>query len=156
MPTRTNRRTGLAALTTVGLWALFGAAVCRAAESPAILFLGDADNHVAAGLRALEVPFQAVSARELIRGDVCLFDYRVLIGGMDVRRDGLGSIGAAIEAFVKTGGVVLGFRSPDAEPWLPSPLEKDRAYALGQVLAPEHPVFTTPHEIGRASCRERV
>ena len=153
MPTRTNRRTGWAALTIAGLWALFGAAVCRAAESPAILFLGDADNHVAAGLRALEVPFQAVSARELIRGDVCLFDYRVLIGGMDVRRDGLGSIGAAIEAFVKTGGVVLGFRSPDAEPWLPSPLEKDRAYALGQVLAPEHPVFTTPHAFDEAALR---
>ena len=123
------------------------------AEESAILLVGDRSNHVASGLQALELPFRDVSVGDLIEGDICLFDYRVLVCGMDVRRDGLVSMTDAIQAFVQTGGVILCFRSSDSEPWLPAPLKKDRAYTLGKVLAPRHPVFTTPHALSDTTLR---
>ena len=129
------------------------AATLFAAEPPAILFVGDQTNHVAAGLGALELPFDAVSQADLIEGDACLFDYRVLVFGMDVRREGLGPIEHAVRAFVETGGVALCFRSSGGDPWLPEPLAKDRAYTFGKLLAPQHPIFTTPHKIDEAKLR---
>ena len=131
---------------------LYGAPLF-AAEPPAILFVGDDTNHVASGLRALELSFDTVSQIDLVTGDACLFDYRVLVFGMDVRRTGLSPIDQAIGAFVETGGVALCFRSSDGDPWLPVPLRKDRAYTFGKVLAPEHPIFTTPHEMDDAKLR---
>ena len=124
-----------------------------AAESPEILFVGDQTNHVASGLRALELPFDTISPVDLIKGDVCLFDYSVVVFGMDVRRTGLAAIGRAVGAFVETGGVALCFRSSDADPWLPIPLQKDRAYAFGKVLVSEHPIFTTPHKMDEAALK---
>ena len=44
---------------------------------------------------------------------------------------------------------MLGFRSSDPEPWLPAPLAKDRAYGLGEVLVPQHPIFNRPHALDR-------
>lgn len=127
--------------------------VGSAAEEPEILFLGDKTNHVASGLRALNEPFRDVSAGGLIKGDVCLFDHRVLICGMDVRRVGLSSIRDAIRAFAETGGVVLAFRSSQVEPWLPAPVKKDRAYTLGKMLASGHAIFNTPHTFDEATLR---
>ncbi|MFH1920501.1 MAG: hypothetical protein ABIP48_11525, partial [Planctomycetota bacterium] len=97
--------------------------------------------------------FRDVSAGGLMEGDVCLFDHRVLVCGMDVRRDGLSSISGAIQAFAEIGGVVLAFRSSQGDPWLPAPPEKDRAYTLGKVLAPEHAIFNTPHSLDEATLR---
>ena len=151
MPKRRNRWTNGTGMILFAFFALLRAGTSSAAESPAVVFVGDQSNHVASGLRALDVPFQQVSEKDLIRGDVCLFDHRVLICGMDVRPSGLGSIGDAVRAFAEMGGVVLCFRSPDPDPWVPSPLKKDRAYTLGQVLAPEHPIFTTPHAMDEAA-----
>ena len=99
--------------------------ITSAAEVPAVLFVGDGDNHVASGLRALQVPFDEASVSDLVLGKVCLFDYGVLVFGMDVRRTGLESIKDAVAAFVEVGGAVLCFRSPDPDPWLPVSLEKE-------------------------------
>jgi len=140
-------------MTSFVLSAFLLATAGSAADDSAILFLGDKSNHVALGLRALDVPFRDVSASSLIKGDVCLFDHRVLVCGMDVRRDGLSSMGGAIRTFAETGGVVLAFRSSQADPWLPAPVEKDRAYSLGKVLVPEHAIFNVPHVFDPATLR---
>jgi len=136
------------------LAAFLCATIASAAEDSEILFVGDRSNYVASGLHALEVPFRDVSPGDLINGDVCLFDYRVLVYGMDVRRDGLSSIKDAVQAFAETGGVVLCFRSSSGDPWLPATVRKDRAYALGKMLDPEHAIFNTPHEFDEAALRD--
>ena len=129
------------------------AASLFAAEQPTILFVGEQTNRVASGLGALELPFDTVSQANLIEGDAYLFDYRVLVFGMDVSREGFGPIEHAIRAFVETGGVALCFRSSGGDPWLPVPLGKDRAYAFDKVLVPKHPIFTTPHKMDEGKLR---
>ncbi|MFV1965795.1 MAG: beta-L-arabinofuranosidase domain-containing protein [Pirellulaceae bacterium] len=124
-----------------------------ATEEADVLFIGAGSNHVASGLRALEVPFREVTASGLIKGDACVFDHRVLICGMDVRREGFAEIKDAVRAFAETGGVVLCFRSSNDDPWLPSPLKKDRTYTLGKRLVPEHAIFNTPHVLDEAKLR---
>ncbi len=145
-----NRRTGRWAL-AAGMVVILFATAGFAAESPAVLFVGDKDNYVAAGLGALEVPYDEASVNDLVQGKVCLFDYGVLVFGMDVRRTGLHSIGDVVAAFAEVGGTVLCFRSSDGDSWLPVPLARDRAYALGEVLVPEHPIFNKPHAMERAT-----
>ena len=66
----------------------FTASVSPADEPPAILFLGGDGKHVASGLQALDLPFDQASMENLVQGDVCLFDYRVVICGMDERPHG--------------------------------------------------------------------
>ena len=129
---------------------ILAANLSAAREMPSVLFVGDSDNHVASGLRALQIPFDQASLNELIQGNACLFDYSVLAFGMDVRRTGLKSMKDAVTAFAEVGGVVLCFRSSDADAWLPVGLERDRAYALGEVLVPDHPIFNKPHPFDRA------
>ncbi len=146
-------RPGAAGMKSFVLLVFLCGTVGSAANESEILFLGDKTNHVASGLRALNVPFREVSAGGLIKGDVCLFDHRVLVCGMDVRRDGLSSIRDAIRAFAETGGVVLAFRASQAEPWLPTSVRKDRAYTLGKMLAPDHAIFNTPHAFDGATLR---
>ena len=151
MKPRNRRLAASTGITAFLLCVLFCVTVSSGAEAPAVLFVGDDDNPVASGLQALQVPFAQASVRELIQGELCLFDYRVLVIGMDVRRSGLHSIKDALAAFAEVGGVVLCFRSSDADPWLPAPLERDRAYALGEVLTPDHPIFNKPHVFDRAA-----
>ena len=131
--------------------AFLAATVSGAAEPSSVLFVGDSDNHVASGLQALQIPFDESSVKDLIQGNACLFDYSVLVFGMDVSRTGLESIRDAMAAFAEVGGVILCFRSSTADPWLPAPLERDRAYALGEVLVPDHPIFNKPHPFDRAA-----
>ncbi|NLS91470.1 MAG: hypothetical protein GXX96_04710 [Planctomycetaceae bacterium] len=151
MVRRTKRWAVAVGVATYAFTVILCATSGLAAEKAAVLFVGDSDNHVASGLRALQVPFDESSVNDLVQGEVCLFDYGVLVLGMDVGRTGLESIKDAVAAFVEVGGAVLCFRSPDPDPWLPVSLEKDRAYALGEVLVPEHPIFTTPHRFDRTS-----
>lgn len=145
--------TNAARMATFILSAFLCATAGSTADDSAVLFVGDKSNHIATGLRALNVPFRDVSAGGLVKGDACLFDHRVLVCGLDVRRDGLNPISDAIQAFAETGGVVLCFRSSQSDPWLPAPPEKDRAYTLGKVLASEHAIFNTPHAFDEATLR---
>ena len=154
MHEREPRRIRMARLQSFFLAAFLCATIASAAEDSGILFVGDRSNYVASGLHALEVPFRDVSPGDLINGDVCLFDYRVVVCGMDVRRDGLSSIKDAVRAFAETGGVVLCFRSSSGDAWLPVPAKKDRAYAVGKMLDPEHAIFNTPHEFDEATLRD--
>ena len=153
MRTQSDSLTRLAGLTAVVLSTLLLVSASSAADDPTILLVGEQSNHVAHGLQALKVPFRDVSPHSLINDDVCLFDYRVLVYGMDVDRGGLTPIGPAIRAFVRTGGVVLCFRASQGDPWLPVSLKKDRAYTLGKVLVPEHGIFNTPHALDEAKLR---
>ncbi len=130
---------------------ILSATSALAAEPPTVLFVGDKDNYVAAGLGALQVTFDEASVSDLVQGKVCLFDYGILVFGMDGRRTGLTPIEDAVAAFAEVGGVVLCFRSSDSDPWLPVPIERDRAYALGDLLVPEHPIFNKPHGFDRAA-----
>ncbi|MHB8901467.1 MAG: RIFT barrel domain-containing protein, partial [Thermoguttaceae bacterium] len=151
MDKHTNRAGASLVLAAIVLATFCHAATGSAAEPPAVLFVGEHDNHVASGLRALQVPLDEASLDDLIQGRFCLFDYSVLVFGIDVRRTNLESMKDAAGAFVEAGGVVLCFRSSDPDPWVPVSLAKDRAYALGEVLAPEHPIFNKPHVFDRAA-----
>ena len=140
----------------IGLAAIVSATLCcvtivSATEPPAVLFVGEHDNHVAAGLRALQVPLDEASPDDLIQGRFCLFDYSVLVFGIDVPRTNLESMREAVGGFVETGGAVLCFRASEPDPWLPVALAKDRAYAFGELLAAEHPIFNKPHAMDRAA-----
>jgi hypothetical protein len=123
---------------------------CLAAPAPRVLFLGARGNHVAKGLDALGVAVEHAGVGDLVGGERCVFDYSLLVCGMDVRRGRLTEVSEAVRAFVEAVGVVLCFRSAYEDAWLPAPLDKDRAYTLGRVLAPKHAIFTTPHAFDAA------
>ena len=114
-----NGRTWGRWLYAAGMVVILSATTGLAAESPTVLFVGGEDNYVASGLRALQVPFDEASVRELLDGDICLFDYGAIVFGMDEKRAGLTAIKDAVAAFAEVGGVVLCFRSSDSDPWLP-------------------------------------
>ena len=59
---------------------------CFGASAPQVLFLGARSNHVAKGLGALRVLVEHTRVSDLVSGEPCLFDYSVLVCGMDVRR----------------------------------------------------------------------
>ena len=118
-----------------------------AAAPKTLLVAGSADNYVARGLTALEVAHQRLSLAEY--QDISPFDYDLIIWGFDESRDVLGQDPAVMQAFVEAGGVLLGFRSHAEDPWLPVPVRRDKAYTFGEILQPEHPIFTSPHRFDR-------
>lgn len=125
------------------------AALTHAQEAPRVLVLGGGFTEQA--VKALEVPCDTASWADYARGDVNLFRYHVVIGGMDTGR-GTVLAGRAdpLIAFVRAGGVFLGMRQNEGDPWLPVPVANDKAFHLGEIVAPEHPIFHRPHELTRA------
>ncbi len=128
-----------------GLLAVAGSCVWAAPEQK-ILFVGSTSNYVAKGLAALGIPHSVLTAREYTTTSP--FDYDVILWGMDETRSALSADPAQVAAFVESGGVLLCFRlNTSAESWLPVRLKRDKAYAFGKILEPEHPVFNTPHKL---------
>ncbi len=112
-----------------------------------LLVAGSDGSYTARGLAALSIEHQRVSPGEL--GQVCLFDYDLVIWGFDEDRTALGNDPAAVRPFVESGGVLVGFRSSAEDAWLPIRLQRDKAYALGKIVERDHPIFNTPHHFDR-------
>ena len=72
-------------------------------------------------------------------------DADLLIWGFDESRQTLAERRDELAAFLRAGGVFLGFRCSEDESWLPAAASRDKAYELGEILRPEHPVFSRPH-----------
>ncbi len=110
-----------------------------------LLVAGSEESPTARGLRALGVPYERTAPGDFRR--VSPFDYDLLVLGMDEARAPLAAAAAPLAAFVRAGGVVLGFRATGDETWLPVPVRHGKAYHLGAVEQPAHPLFTTPHRL---------
>jgi len=119
---------------------------CAAVPTP-VLFLGDRDNYVTQGLRALEIPHEVATVGDLVRGRQSMFDYRALVLGMDIERQSLAQVAESLRGFVEHGGVILAFRTQSPDSWLPSSVRQDVAYQPGKRLVPDHPIFNTPHQL---------
>ena len=124
--------------------ALIATAVAEAQPQPQILLVaGSPGNYTAQALSALNIRAERRSPGQF--RTTSPFDYDLIIWGMDESRSVLEADREQVRAFVESGGVLLCFRGNDADGWLPSPMERDKSYELGQVLVPEHPVLTTPN-----------
>jgi len=134
-------RTGLPALVLLML-----SIACIAAPAQKVLLVaGSGSNYVAQGLAQLAIEHQRVP--RLRPDQPSLFDYDLVIWGFDEARGDLSADPDYLAAFIDQGGVLLGFRRNATDPWLPSPVKRDKAYHFGKILTPEHPIFNTPHTL---------
>lgn len=137
-------------LRTIAIIAVALAAVvlAHAQDAPRVLVIGGGLTEQA--VKALDVPCDSASWADYARGDVNLFRYHVVIGAMDSSRGTViaGRPGPLV-TFVRAGGVFLGMRQNEGDPWLPVPAANDKAFQLGEIVAPEHPVFHQPNELTR-------
>lgn len=105
-------------------------------KQPRFLVLAPEGNLTTRALNLLEVPFARREMGEF-RPEL-LGDTDVLVCGFDVASTTLGPHARSIAEWVKSGGVVLGFRDdPAAAGWLPSPLKQDASYEPGAILKPD-------------------
>ena len=111
-------------------------------------------SQTAKALEAMNVPAAVFNWGDFARGDVNLFDFEIIICGMDARRSTLADRADATRAFVTSGGVLVGMRTSEEDKWLPSPVKLDKAYQFGDVLQPEHPLFNAPHKFDAARMKK--
>ncbi len=130
----------------------FLAASAPASAGPKALLVAPEGNYVARALTALGTPHERIDPRQY--RTVSPFDHDVIVWGFDQTRAPLRAEPEVIDAFVRSGGVLLAFRANEEDPWLPAPLARDKAYAFGKILEPEHPIFTTPHKFTDGLMRE--
>lgn len=116
-----------------------------APPQPKVLLVADGDgSFTAQGLKALDVPHKRLTHNAAASASI--FDYDLVIWGMDQTRNKLNRDQEGIASFLDLGGVFIGFRSKAAsETWPPSPIGRDRGYNFGKVLVPDHPIFRQPH-----------
>ena len=123
-----------------------------AVAQPKILLVSSSgESHVAQGLNAMGVVHERISPAELRKrspfaSDVVFFD-------RDVSRTDLARDAETWRTFVRLGGVFVGFRTSEQEAWLPVPATHDRGYETGELLTPEHRIFTTPHRLDLEALR---
>ncbi len=134
-------------VTAMFVTALMVATGVCAQEAPPVLLLGQ--GFTSQALDALEIEYTQAEPSDYARRKVNPFSYGVIIGGMDADRNILANSPQGLLAFVRTGGVFVGMRHNDGDRWLPSPVKMDKAYELGEIVEPEHPIFTTPNAITR-------
>ena len=120
-----------------------------------VLLFGEG-GFTAMALDALDVPHDTASFADLAAQRVNLFRYGVVIGGFDVDRASLALDPERLLTFVRNGGVFVGMRHNRGDRWLPSPVKRDKAYHPGEILAPDHPMFTTPNEITNERSEEHT
>jgi len=118
-----------------------------AAPAQKVLLVAEPGNFVTRGLEALGVEHERVSKGGFT--GVSPFGYDLIIWGLDEDRSVLNADPSLMDAFVDSGGVFLGFRANQGDPWLPVPMRRDKAYELGDILEPEHPIFQSPNRIGK-------
>ncbi len=133
---------------TVTIAALLVASVYAQEEAPRVLLFGQG-GFTAQALDALGVRYDTATWADYAASRVNIFNYEVGISGMDVDRRRLADDPERLLAFVESGGVFVGMRYNHEDLWLPSPVKRDKAYEFGEVLAPDHPIFNTPHRLSR-------
>lgn len=122
------------------------AAVPAAMPSPKVLLIAPpGESYVDQGLTALGIEHERIVPTELPRHSPFAAD--VVVADRDVARTGMTTSADLWREFVRYGGVFVGFRTSDPEPWLPVPLIHDRGYETARLLVPEHPAFTTPNTL---------
>ena len=126
--------------------------VPAASAQPKVLLVAPDGTYSTQAMEALGTEHARIETGEY-RG-VSPFDYDVIVWGMDQKRTALNGDSEVIEAFVRGGGAFLGFRADAEDPWLPAAASRDKAYAFGKILEPEHPIFTTPHAFTDAAMRD--
>ncbi len=132
--------------TVVAAGLMLGGLAVSAAERPRVLVVAQPGNYTVRGLEGLKIAFDRASASEVSHGKASLFDYDVVIWGFDQDRRVLNADPERVRAFLEGGGTFLGFRCSTVDEWLPDPLQRDKAYHLGKIEAPDHPIFNTPHK----------
>jgi hypothetical protein len=115
--------------------------MAHAAPAPRLLLLDSAEGTTARALKALAVPCTVAGVGDLATGKQSPFAYQIVMVGMDVDRAGLSASAERLLAFVRAGGVFLAMRGQAEDEWLPGTPKMDKAYELGQILQPEHPLF---------------
>ncbi|MEN6345675.1 MAG: hypothetical protein ABFE16_10215 [Armatimonadia bacterium] len=119
--------------------------MCTAgADTPRLLLIDGASGMTRQALQALGVPHTLASPGDYSSRAVSLFDYELVVWGMDNDQAVLSRSSERVQAFVRSGGVFVGLRCGSDMSWLPSPVKLDKAYQLGEVLRPEHPIFCQP------------
>jgi len=113
---------------------------------PRVTLLAPEGNLTARALDLLQVPYQRAEMPSFDAGLLAQTD--VLLGGLDVDRAPLESHAGALAEWVRSGGVVVGFRDNSGHNgWLPSPLQQDASYEPGELLQPDAPALCLLHEI---------
>ncbi|NOY79862.1 MAG: hypothetical protein GXP31_02535 [Kiritimatiellaeota bacterium] len=141
---RTHRFTGITVLMLMAAVAADGASEAK----KVLLIAGRKDSFTARGLAVLGIACDRRTAGEY--RSLSPFDYDVIVWGMDEKRSALAVDAAQTRAFLEVGGVILCFRSNEGEAWMPAGMKRGKSYEFGQVLKPDHPVFNTPHKLGRS------
>ncbi|MEN6303086.1 MAG: hypothetical protein ABFD96_10205, partial [Armatimonadia bacterium] len=113
----------------------------EAAEVRVTLF-DDAGGTTAKGLKGIGVEYKLAAPGDYSSRKVSLFDSQVVVWGMDVDQNALNLAPERVQAFLRTGGVLVCMRMNQEPQWLADPrtglsgLKMDKAYALGEVLKP--------------------
>ncbi len=132
-----------------GLLLLLGCGLAGAATPKVLVVAGRDDSFTVRALQALGVTAERLAPAALERRSP--FDWDLVIWGLDEGRDVLVARADAWQAWLRSGGVFVGLRSSGPDGWLPSPVRRDKAFQLGEVLAAQHPLFTGPHRLDRAA-----
>jgi len=115
-------------------------------KQPRFLVLAPEGNLTTRALTLLYLPFVRREVGEF-RPEL-LGGTDVLVCGFDVATAALGPHARAIAEWVKSGGVVLGFRDDAAAAgWLPSPVKQDASYEPGAILKPDGGPLALVHRI---------
>jgi len=120
--------------------------------SPQVVLVASApESFTARGLTAFGVDHRRLSPREF--REFSTLDADVLIWGLDESQQALAERRDELATFLRAGGVFLGFRCGEEQAWLPAAAGRDKAYELGEILRPEHPVFNQPHRFSLEQLR---
>ena len=98
-------------------------------------------------LQTLGVGCQVTPPADYGGARLSLFDYQVAIWGMDNDQTALNADPQPLLAFVRAGGIFLVMRTQQDCAWVPSPVKLDKAYALGEILKSDHPLFAKPNAL---------
>ncbi|MHB8997321.1 MAG: RIFT barrel domain-containing protein [Armatimonadota bacterium] len=121
----------------------------HASAAPRLLLFDGAEGTTARALKALEVPYTVAAPADYASPRVSLFDHQIVVWGMDNDQAKLASDPQPLLQFVRAGGVFLSMRMQQDCSWTPVPLKMDKAYALGEIVKPDHAVFTRPNAMNK-------
>jgi hypothetical protein len=119
------------------------------------LFVGLANSSQYVALERLALDLELTLAKEDELDRLNLFSYGTIFLGSFSNRNFLASdpVNSRLLQAIERGAVLVAFRSyggglsPSQDLWLPSAATKDGVYKVGDILAPEHPLFNEPHKV---------
>ena len=115
-----------------------------------VLVFDSEGGMTARALKALQVPHTLAAPSTYASRQVSLFDCQLAVWGMDVDQGPLNAAPERMQAFLRSGGVLLCMRMQQPPQWLERAPTMDKAYHLGELLQPDHPLFSQPHKFAVA------